>query len=154
MPLPTVLMTDTVRSSVVGQSHGAAYLIDLESGSWRKVIDWTEARIDWGGRGGGRGLRGVAFHNGEVYIAASQELFVFDQDFRVKRSYTNRCLGDIHEVFLDAHTLYLASTLYDSVIALDLPRRKFNKGWAFRSPTPITGDPDDPAGPAAPERRF
>ena len=60
MPLPTVLMTDVIRSARQGDAHGGAYLIDLESGSFDKVLDWNRVEIDWEGRGMGRGLRGIA----------------------------------------------------------------------------------------------
>ena len=39
--------------------------------------------IDWRGRGADRGLRGIAFHDETVYIAASDELFAYTPDFRL-----------------------------------------------------------------------
>ncbi|MCA9304759.1 MAG: hypothetical protein KC996_11610, partial [Phycisphaerales bacterium] len=89
MTLPTVLMTDVIRSSEQGNSHGGAYLIDLQTGSFDKVLDWNTTDIDWQGRGMGRGLRGICFVGDDVYIAASDELFVFDKEFNQLRSH--RC---------------------------------------------------------------
>jgi len=131
--LPTVLMTDCIRSSNVGDSHGGAYLVDLEAGTWRKVLDWNDPTINWEGRGSNRGLRGIAFHNGEIYIAASDELFVFDQNFKVTRSFKNRYLGHCHEVFLDGDNLYLASTLYDSILRFNIPSGRFTRAWMLRA---------------------
>lgn len=130
--LPTVLMTDCIRSANIGNSHGGAYLVNLEAGSWQKVLDWNDQAIDWEGRGSDRGLRGIAFHNGEIYIAASNELFVFGQDFKIKRSFKNRYLGHCHEMFLDGDTLYLASTLFDSILTFDIPSGQFGRAWMFR----------------------
>jgi hypothetical protein len=147
MPLPTVLMTDCIRSAHTGESHGGAYLVDLERGSWRKVLDWNNTQINWEGRGSGRGLRGIAIRGEEILIAASDELFVFDLEFKIKRSYRNPFLGNAHEVFLDGDTLYIASTAFDSVLAFDIPSGRFTRGWAFRlnsidgTPASPTGDP-------------
>ena len=61
MSLPKVLMTDVIRSTQQGDSHGGAYLIDLQAGSFEQVLDWNTVEIDWAGRGMGRGLRGDLF---------------------------------------------------------------------------------------------
>ena len=162
--LPKVLMADCIRSAHEGGSHGGAYLVDLELGTYEKVLDWNDPTIDWEGRGSKRGLRGIAFHGDEILIAASDEVFAFDRDFRIRRSFRNRYLGYCHELFLDGGTLYVASTLYDSVLALDLASGNFTRGWMFR----VTFDKDprtnadpgparpsvvayDPAGDAGPE---
>ena len=44
---------------------------------------WNTGEIDWQGRGWDRGLRGIAFFHGEIYIAASDELFVYDQQWEL-----------------------------------------------------------------------
>jgi len=134
MPLPTVLMTDTVRASKPGGSHGGAYLINLESGTHRRVIDWNDQNIAWDGRGAERGLRGVAIRGREVYVAAHNRVRVYDPDFNLLREHTCRYLGDCHELFIDGATLYAASTRFDSVLALDLASGEFTRAWLFRIP--------------------
>ncbi|MEZ6242846.1 MAG: hypothetical protein R3B57_07355 [Phycisphaerales bacterium] len=135
MPLPTVLMTDVIRSADQGQSHGGAYLIDLESGSWRQVLDWDSHDISWEGRGMGRGLRGIAYDGDDIYIAASDELFVFDPDFQLQRSHKCACLHHAHEVFLDGRRLLVTSTTYDAIVEFDLDQRLFTRGWHIRKET-------------------
>ena len=49
----------------------------------RQVVDWNTMDIDWQGRGWDRGLRGIAFHDETVYIAASDELFAYTPDFEL-----------------------------------------------------------------------
>lgn len=132
--LPTVLMTDCIRSARVGDSHGGAYLVNLQAGSWRKVLDWNDPSISWEGRGSDRGLRGIAFHGGDIYIAASNELFVFDQEFKLKRSFKCRYLGHCHEICVAGDDLYLASTLYDSILRFNIPSGRFTNGWMLRVP--------------------
>lgn len=130
--LPTVLVTDVIRSSHQGNSHGGAYLVDLETRRWRQVLDWNDPGISWEGRGEGRGLRGIAFHRDEIYIAASDELFVFDKDFRRRRSFRNPYLRHCHEIFRDGDRLYLTSTAFDTVLAFDLAAGRFVHAWVFR----------------------
>lgn len=142
MPLPTVLMTDVIRSAHQGASHGGAYLIDLERGAHRKVLDWNTPDINWEGRGEGRGLRGIAYHGGLVYIAASDEIFVFDPEFNPRGSHRNESLRHCHETFLDGDTLLLTSTAFDSVLWFHVPSATFTRGVCVR----FYDDPKAPGG--------
>ena len=85
--LPTLIATSVVRGAQQGDSHGGIYLIDFRNQEVRQVVDWDTSNIDFQGRGWDRGLRGIAFHGGETYIAASDELFVYDRAFRIQRSW-------------------------------------------------------------------
>ena len=78
-----------VRGSHQGESHGGAYLIDLEAREIRQALDWNTAGFTWKGRGGARGLRGIAFDGETVYLAASDELFAYTPDFRPIGSWRN-----------------------------------------------------------------
>ena len=126
--IPPLIATSVVRGSEQGQSHGGVYIVDPASQSVQQVIDWNTANIDWSGRGWDRGLRGVAFYDGEVYIAASDELFVYDQNFRQLRSFRNRYLKHCHEICVHKDKLYLTSTGYDSILAFDLIEQDFAWG--------------------------
>lgn len=130
--LPRVLVTEVVRSAHQGDSHGGAYLVDLASGNAERVLDWNRMDIEWEGRGQGRGLRGIEFYDGLVYIAASDELFVFDPQFKIVKRFRNRYLGHCHEIFRADDTLYLTSTNFDSVLAFDLRAERFIRGYLVR----------------------
>lgn len=130
MTLPTVLMTDVIRSSVQGNAHGGAYLINLETGSFDKVLDWNRVDIDWEGRGMGRGLRGITFRAGEVWIAASDELFVFDKSFNILRSHKCPALHHCHEISQDdAGRIWVTSTSYDALLRFDPGSGRYDLGW-------------------------
>jgi hypothetical protein len=159
MTLPTVLMTDVIRSSQQGNAHGGAYLINLETGAWEKVLDWNRVDIDWEGRGMGRGLRGIVFLEGETWIAASDELFVFDRGFNILRSYRCPALHHCHEISLDGQgRIWLTSTSFDSVLCFDPKTERFDAGWHIAPATRTIGgqpravltarpfDPTDAAG--------
>ena len=124
-----LLATSVVRGSRRGQSHGGAYLLDLQARSARLVLDWNAAGIDWTGRGGDRGLRGIAFDDGAAYIAASDELFAFAPDFSPLGSWRNPYLKHCHEICVHERTLFLASTGFDAVLGFDLDKRVFH--WAL-----------------------
>jgi hypothetical protein len=157
-----VLVSSVIRSAYQGESHGGAYLVDLEDESIEQVLDWNDPTIDWEGRGGDRGLRGIAFHGGSVYLAASDEIFVYDARFRPAGSYRNPYLKHCHEIFIHGDRLYATSTGFDSVLELDLRSGRFVHGyclryarlWKFRRrfdlrprPTFRTFDPNAPGGP-------
>lgn len=135
MNLPTVIATSVVRGSEQGQSHGGIFLVDLESGEASQVFDWNTGEIDFAGRGADRGLRGIAFAGDNIYIAASDEIFVFDTEFNIKQSFRNKFLKHCHEICMDGHLLYLTSTGYNSILTFDIDRAYFNWGLAL-SPGP------------------
>ena len=131
-PLPRVVVSSVIRSSNLGDSHGGVYLVDLASGKTDQVLDWNDQSIDWEGRGGDRGLRGIAFHRDRVLLAASDELFVYDREFRPVSSFRNRYLKHCHEIFVAGDSLFMASTGYDSILELDMGTGRFVRGYCLR----------------------
>jgi hypothetical protein len=130
--LPNVIASTVVRSAHQGESHGGVYLIDLETGSVEQTIDYNDRSISWEGRGGPRGLRGIAFYEDEIYLAASDEIFVYSKDFRLLRSIENEYLDHCHETYLAGDRLFITSTGRDSVLEYDLRARRFLKGYHIR----------------------
>ena len=130
--LPTIVFTSVVRSADKGESHGGVFLIDLGDRTTVQVLDWDDASIDWDGRGGDRGLRGIAFHSGHVFLAASDEIFVYDRAFRLLDSIRNRYLKHCHEISIDGNKLFMTSTGFDSVLEYDLTSGTFARGYCVR----------------------
>jgi len=124
-----LLTTSVVRGSRQGESHGGAYLVDVEHRSVRQTLDWNKTDIDWQGRGGDRGLRGIAFDDDVVYIAASDELFAYTPDFQLIGSWRCPFLKHCHEIAIYERTLFLTSTGFDSILGFDLDTCQFN--WAM-----------------------
>lgn len=123
-------MTDVVRSSNQGDSHGGAYLINLETKSFTQVLDWNRSDINWEGRGMGRGLRGICYVGEEIFIAASDELFVFDQQFNILRSFKCPYLHHCHEIVYDGDQyVYLSATSFDSILRFDVKAERFDHAW-------------------------
>jgi hypothetical protein len=161
--LPRVVLSSVVRSTHQGESHGGVYLVDLETEEVEQVMDWNDPSISWEGRGADRGLRGIAFAGDHVYLAASDEIFVFDPAFRRLGSFSNAYLKHCHEIDVADGKLFLTSTGYDSVLVYDLAHERFDVGYRLRfgglwrgrrrlgiRPRPSFGtfDPQGPGGPA------
>jgi hypothetical protein len=127
--LPTLIATSVVRGSQQGESHGGVYTVDFENQAGEQRVDWNTGEIDWEGRGADRGLRGITFHSDEIYIAASDELFVYDRDFNKLRSYKSRYLKHCHEIHRVDQRLFLTSTGFDSLLSFNLDSRKFDWGY-------------------------
>jgi len=123
--IPTLIATSVVRGAELGDSHGGIYLVDFVNQEVKQVVDWNTSEIDFQGRGWDRGLRGIAFYAEEIYIAASDELFVYDRNFKIQRSFRSTYLRHCHEIFQLNKHLYLAFDLEKQVffwalhIALD-----------------------------------
>ncbi len=130
--LPTVIATSVVRGAHKNQSHGGVYLVDMASGKVDQVVDWNNCDIDWSGRGWDRGLRGIALHNDKIYIAASDELYCFDQKFNVIASFRSPYLKHAHEIVRFEEHLLVTSTGFDSILRFDLSEQVFDKGWRLR----------------------
>ena len=149
--LPRFIATSVVRGSRQGESHGGVYTVDFAKQEGAQRLDWNTVDIDWVGRGADRGLRGVALDGDEIYIAASDELFVYDRGFSPLRSFRNRYLKHCHEISRRERMLFVTSTGFDSLMAFNLDSGRFE--WAFhlqRVGGAWTGHTFDPQGEAGP----
>ena len=151
--MTTLIASSVVRGSRQGESHGGVYLLDFENEKAAMPIDWNRGDIDWQGRGWDRGLRGIAFDGEVIYIAASDELFAYDPDFRLLNTFRCPFLRHCHEIHVHQRRLYLTSTGYDSILAFDLDKMVFSWGMHLAAfGKGYKGSPFNPAsdrGPAA-----
>jgi hypothetical protein len=153
VPMTTLVATSVIRGSRQGDSHGGVYLIDLERQRIKQAVDWNTTAIDWQGRGWDRGLRGIAFDDERVFVAASDELFVYDPEFESIASYRSPYLKHCHEIYRYERRLFLTSTGFDSVLAFDLDENRFSMGLHIAKRdehlAAVLYDPNDKRGPAA-----
>ncbi|MEM1403676.1 MAG: hypothetical protein AAGG55_10130 [Pseudomonadota bacterium] len=149
--MPRLIATSVVRGSQQGESHGGVYLIDTDSQALLKPVDWNKMDIDWSGRGWDRGLRGIAFFEDHIFIAASDEVFLFDQGFNLVDSFHNPYLKHCHEISVHGSHLFVCSTGYDSILGLNLETREFDWGLSVLSEGAAFGlrrfDPQSDDGP-------
>ena len=69
------------------------------------------------------------FSGDDVFIAASDELYRYDRDFKLMASNRNHYLKHCHETCRYEQTIFLTSTGFDSLLAFDLEQKKFV--WGF-----------------------
>ncbi len=150
--IPTLIATSVVRGSQQGDSHGGVFIIDFASQKVSQEIDWNTTEIDFAGRGWDRGLRGIEFHKQNVYVAASDELFIFNKSFELQKSFRNPFLKHAHEICRKDNLLFVSSTGYDSLLVFDVEKERFiwglnvtknNKDWVAQA-----FDPNSESGPA------
>ncbi len=146
-----LIATSVVRGSHQGESHGGVYLIDLDGDEILQPIDWNTMDIDWQGRGWDRGLRGIEVHDDRIYIAASDELFVYTSAFELIGSFRNPYLKHCHEICVHERHLFLTSTRFDSILAFDLDKEEFSWGLFVKTDGtrffPVRFDPNGDDGP-------
>jgi hypothetical protein len=151
--LPKLIATSVIRGSEQGESHGGIYTVDFDKQSGDMHVDWNTSDIDFEGRGADRGLRGITFDGDDIYVAASDELFCYDRDFKIKKSFKNRYLKHCHEIVRKDRRLFLTSTGFDSILSFNLDTRTYD--WGFRLTKAYDRwdgynfDPRTGAGPAA-----
>jgi len=146
-----LITTSVVRGSRRGNSHGAAYLIDLAKQSGIQVLDWNTDDIDWRGSGGDRGLRGIAFYRQTVFIACSTELLAFDPSMRLTGRWSNPYLKHCQEISVHQDQVFLVSAGYDSILAFDIVKQLFHWGLHIENDgVRVGGDHFDPRGDEGP----
>jgi len=146
-----LITTSVVRGSEHGDSHGSVCLVDLAEQRTAQVLDWNTVDIDWRGRGGDRGLRGIAFYRQTVFIAASTELLAFDAKMRLTGRWSNPYLKHCHEISVHRDQVFLASAGYDSILAFDIKKQSFH--WALHVENDgyrLLGKQFDPGGDEGP----
>jgi hypothetical protein len=127
--MASLLATSVIGGNHQGKGHGGIFLIDLVEQQVRQLIDWSRIDIDWRGRGTELGLRGIAFHEETVFLAASDELFAFNPDFSLRGSWKNPYLKQCHEISVYEGQVFLTSAAYDSILAFDIGKQAFH--WAL-----------------------
>jgi hypothetical protein len=139
--LPKLIATSVVRGSQQGESHGGVFTVDFEYQECEQHVDWNTGAIDFEGRGADRGLRGIELVGDDIYIAASDELFCYDRDFKIKGSFRNRYLKHCHEICRMEQTIFLTSS-NAYIWGIQLQQRE--DGWAAQR-----FDPRRAVGPVA-----
>jgi len=150
--LPKLIATSVVRGSQQGESHGGIFTLDFEKQVAEQHVDWNTSEIDFEGRGADRGLRGITIDGEDIYVAASDELFCYDRNFRIRSSYRNRYLKHCHEIVRKDRLIFLTSTGFDSLLVFDMDKKSFvwginllqQGGW-----NGLTFNPGTDAGPRA-----
>lgn len=148
--LPKLIATCNARGTGSSDFLGGLFLVDFGQQAVTRVVEWKAgdgAAARTGDGGGDHGLRGVACHGGEVYVAARDDLLVFDRQFRFQRALRCSYLRDCREIFRLNDHLYLVAAANDSILAFDLEKQNFFWGLHLAlSGDEVTATAYDPMG--------
>jgi len=153
-PMSVLAATTIVRGSQKGQQHGAVYLLDTKTQSGAQILSWARPAINWDGHGGARGLRGIGFAEGKVFIAAANELLAFSPEFELLASHRSPYLAGAQGVAVFEHRVYVVSAEFDALLAFDLDLGRF--AWGLQLSNDEAGlraSPFDPGGTVGPLSR-
>ena len=140
--LPKIICSSVIRAAQRGNSHGGIYKVDCETSEYDLLLDWNRPDIDWDGRGGDRGARGMTFYNGLLYAAAGDELFVFNKNMQIVKSFRNCNLKHTHEIWRDGRLLYIIANMFDTILVFDLEKDGWIDSWHFQTGKPVKYNPN------------
>ena len=134
-----------------GEHHGGLLLINLGTRLVERKFEYAEPSASLRTRPQHLGLRGVASHEGHIYLAASDRLFKLSSDFREIGAWENAYLMHAGEVEVRAPHAFVVSSDHDSILGFNLKREAFDwalhvdlRGHAFRG---RIYDPQESDGP-------
>lgn len=127
--LPKFVVTTVVRGSDRTDSQGGVFILDFEKQEIEQPFDLNASDIEFDEMSGDRGLRGIAFSDGDILIASSDVLFRYDRSFKIKTFSKNHYLDDCHEICVYEKTVFLTSPGFDSLLAFDLDKKEYV--WGF-----------------------
>jgi hypothetical protein len=112
----------TVSRGVSQGEHGALYRVNLETEEVIKLLTYLD-EIDYSGRGGDRGLRGLILHDDMLYVAAANHVLQVSLEGNIVDKLEHRNLGFLHDIQKTDTGLLVVSTKYDCVMEYN-----FDKG--------------------------
>lgn len=127
------IVSSVIRASQKGDEHGHIFIIDLDSEDFECVFSLADQDINWAGRGGERGIRGIQVYGDYIYAATNNEVLIFDNNFDIRATYSCPWLGGLHEIAIDGKEgiLYLTSTSYNAIVSFTIRERKFLNAYHF-----------------------
>lgn len=105
----------TVSRGVSQGEHGALFKVDFLNNTSTKLLSYLDD-IDYSGRGGDRGLRGLIHRNGLLYVAAANKILIITETGEILNSITNCNLGFLHDLQETEEGFLVVSTKYDAVL--------------------------------------
>ena len=125
--LPKVIISSVIRTAHKGNSHGGIYIVDLETEKTDKVVDWNDPDINWDGRGGERGMRGIVFYKNKIITSSATQILFFSRNFDLIQTVETHIFKGIHEIYEDHGILYITSSSQDSIVLYDLNKNQFKQ---------------------------
>ncbi len=133
-----VLVTSLHRTADQGRAHG--FLIEIDWGQ-KRVTQKIEAPPLWShfgerGRGGRRGLRGITYYNGLIWVASCDCLLGFTPEgLRPERMLSHPYMSHIHEIEGVSDGIWVTSTNGNGVFQINERQEVVREAWLEGAPT-------------------
>jgi hypothetical protein len=130
-------MTAMHRTANNEESHG--YLLEIDWGK-KRILKKIEApplwsHFNWRNRGGRRGLRGITFYNGLIWVASCEMVFGLDPDtLELERMVSHPYLAHIHEIKGGEEGIWITSTGGEGVILINEHEQVLHEAWLCGKP--------------------
>lgn len=123
-----IICSSVIRSSL-NNDHGAVYILNLDNNKYIQKLK-TNKKINFEGRGGERGFRGIKLYKENILIVSHNEIYIFDKNLnQIEILTAPEFSSSIHEISIHKDILYVTSTGYDSILLFDLIQKRFIKGY-------------------------
>lgn len=150
--MTTLIATSVLRDSHRGERHEGVYLVDLDKRRVARVLERNTAGAGRPGAGWRGGLRGIAFDEDRLFLAARDELFAFTRDFEPLGTFRSPYLRQCEGMSVFRRRLFLVSAGYDSVLGFDLDGMRFSLGLhILAAENDFRATPFDPNGQKGPQ---
>ena len=115
----------TVYRGITQGRHGILYEVNIETGEYKVLLDYDD-EIDYSGRGGDRGLRGIVKINDNLYVCASKSVLKLDLKGNILDRLEHQYLGWLHEAVADDTGFSVVSTMYDSILHYNIAKESWD----------------------------
>lgn len=115
----------TVYRGITQGRHGILYKVDIETGEYKVLLDYDD-EIDYSGRGGDRGLRGIAKIDNNLYVCTSKSVLKVDLNGNILDRLKHPYLGWLHEIVADDTGFSVVSTMYDSILHYNITKNDWD----------------------------
>jgi hypothetical protein len=130
-------MTAMHRTAKNTESHGYLAEIDWKNKRLLKKIEapplWSH--FNWRNRGGRRGLRGITFYNGLIWVASCEMVFGLDPDtLELERMVSHPYMAHIHEIKGNGNGIWITSTGGEGVFLINQQQQVLHEAWLCGKP--------------------
>jgi len=132
-----ILATVVLRTSKPEEAHGFLVAIDWPA---RRVVRTLAApglygELGYRNRGGRRGFRGLARHQGRVWLAASDAIYLLDPaSLGIVGMVSHRYMGSIHDLFADGDGVWVTCTGADGIFKINEQQEVVDERWVKGRP--------------------
>ncbi|MCP4641985.1 MAG: hypothetical protein GY851_16200 [bacterium] len=118
-----LLISTVNRHCRTDEASGHLYEFDVQSGcivGQCPIIPPVHIHKDTNPRGGVRGAKGLAFHDGHAYITNATAVFRFSAGWRFENVISHPSCAQIHDIAIHDDTLWITSTRNDLLMQFSL----------------------------------